>query len=91
MEALVSERPHWDFAAAAVVREETDAAGSMTSAFMLSPEAAIAIDVTFGRTPDLPAHSTFALGAGVTDAWGPAVHPGLFQLVEQAAETAASA
>jgi endoglucanase len=85
MEALVSERPHWDFAAAAVVREETDAAGSMTSGFMLSPEAAVAIDVTFGRTPDLPAHSTFALGAGLTNSWGPAVHPGLFRLVEQAA------
>ena len=84
LEALSVDRPQWDFAAAAVVREETDAAGSMTSAHALAPQAAIAVDTTYGRSSDLPAHSTFPLGAGLTSSWGPAVHPGLYRLLEQA-------
>lgn len=89
LEALSVDRPQWDFVAAAVVREETDAAGSMTSAHALAPQAAIAVDTTYGRSSDLPSHSTFPLGAGLTNAWGPAVHPGLHQLLEQASAACA--
>jgi len=88
MEALASERPNCDFAAAAVVREEMDDAGSLTSAHALAPAAAVVLDTTFGRTPDLPAHATFPLGAGVTNAWGPAIHPALYRWIEHAAQQA---
>ncbi|MCJ7513714.1 MAG: M20/M25/M40 family metallo-hydrolase, partial [Anaerolineales bacterium] len=88
LEALAQERPAWDFVAAAVVREETDDAGSTTSAYALAPQAAVVLDTTFGRTPDLPEHASFALGAGLSNAWGPAVHPAMFRLLEQAARSA---
>jgi len=88
LQALRAHRPRWDIIAVAGVREETDDAGSLTSAYALAPAAAIILDTTFGRTSDLPTHATFPLGSGATNAWGPVVHPAMHRRLERVAQAA---
>jgi endoglucanase len=65
--------------AVATVQEEETMAGSLTAAFQLQPQAAIAIDVTFGQGPGTPAHQAFPLDGGVTLGWGANIHPALYR------------
>jgi putative aminopeptidase FrvX len=83
-------RPHaWNVVIAATTREEQDLAGALTSSFLIHPDLAVAIDVTFASgPPGQPEHKVFPLGAGVTLGWGPSLHPGLFRHFEQAAARA---
>jgi endoglucanase len=38
---------------------------------------AVAVDVTWAKSPGTPDHETFPLGKGPTLGWGPNIHPGL--------------
>ena len=53
------------------VQEEVGCRGAVTGAYNVAPEAAIAVDVTHGQSPDAPKSETFALGGGPVIGLGP--------------------
>ncbi len=87
LEALSSIRHTWDVYAVATVQEEVGMRGAITSAYGLAPDAAIAIDVTFGDQPGVSEAETVGIGKGPAIGFGPNIHPKLHQaLVEVAKE-----
>ncbi|MHB0877105.1 MAG: M42 family metallopeptidase [Anaerolineae bacterium] len=75
----------WDVYAVATVQEEVGLRGAQTCAFCVNPDVAIAIDVNFARTPDLPEVGTSEIDKGPGIACGPNIHPLMLQrLVETA-------
>ena len=76
----------WDVVAVATSQEETRLLGAYTSAFAQRPDAAIAIDVTFGKGPGANDANTFDLGGGPVLDLGPNVHPGMFKALQDAAK-----
>ncbi len=83
---LQSRTHAWDVWAVATTQEEEGFGGARTSAFQLRPDLAIAVDVTWGKSPGTPEHKTFPLGKGPTLGWGPNIHPGLHRSFKQLAE-----
>ncbi|MEN6408528.1 MAG: M42 family peptidase [Anaerolineaceae bacterium] len=77
----------WDVWAVASVQEEVTLGGAMTSAFDVRPDIAIAIDVTFAKGPGSNDYDSFPLGKGITLAWGPNIHPAVYKLLKNAADT----
>lgn len=87
LEGLASVRHAWDVCAVATVQEEVGMRGAITSAYGLAPDAAIAIDATFGDQPGVCETETVKMGKGPAIAFGPNVHPRLYEaLVEVAKE-----
>jgi len=86
LQELQSKSHTWDVWAAATVQEEIDYIGAYTSAFQLRPDLAIAIDVTFAKSPGANGWDTFELGKGVTFGHGPNIHPYLFKEFKELAE-----
>jgi putative aminopeptidase FrvX len=87
LEGLASIRHAWDVYAVATVQEEVGLRGAITSAYGLSPDAAIAIDATFGNQPGVSEAKTLKMGQGPAIGFGPNIHPKLHQtLVEVAKE-----
>ena len=86
LEELQSRVHSWDVWTVATTQEEETMGGARTSAFQLRPDLAIAVDVTWGKSPGSPDHLTFPLGKGPTLGWGPNIHPGLHQSVKKTAE-----
>lgn len=78
---------HWDLLAVATVQEEIGLHGAFTSSHSLRPDAAIAIDVTFGKGPGATTHDAHDLGGGPVLDIGPNVHPGMYQALKTTAET----
>lgn len=76
----------WDVVAVATCQEETRLLGAYTSAFSQYPDAAIAIDVTFGKGPGANGENVFELGSGPVIDLGPNVHPGMFKALQDAAD-----
>ena len=70
----------WDVVAVATVQEEVGLYGAITSAYGVAPDAAVAIDVTFGQQDGVSNSDTFPMGKGVAIGVGPNFHP---QLVDQ--------
>lgn len=82
----LNERVHdWDVIAVATAQEETRLLGAFTSAYSQQPDAAVAIDVTFGKGPGANDENTFELGSGPVLDMGPNVHPGMYQALKDAA------
>lgn len=52
-------------------QEETGARGARQAAFRIQPDECIAVDVSFGRTPDSSAKETAKLGSGVMIGFSP--------------------
>ena len=77
---------HWDVVAVATVQEEVGLVGAFTSTFAQQPDAAIAIDVGFGRGPGATGFEAFELGGGPVLGFGPNVHPGMYQALKDAAK-----
>jgi endoglucanase len=71
--------------AVATVQEEESFAGALTSPFEIRPDVAVAIDMTFAKSPGSGDFRTFELGKGATIGWGPNVHPGLSRDIEKLA------
>lgn len=86
LEELQTRKHAWDVWAVATSQEEETMGGARTSAFQLRPDLAIAVDVTWGKSPGSPDHLTFPLGKGLTLGWGPNIHPGLHQSIKKIAE-----
>lgn len=59
------------------VQEELGCRGAVTGAYGVAPEAAIAVDVTHGQSPDAPKNETFVLGGGPAIGVGPNVNRGV--------------
>ncbi len=78
-----------DVVALAVVQEETNFAGSQTSAFALNPDVAIAVDVTFATDQpgiELGEMTKHPLGSGPVISRGTMLHPRVFELLYDAGE-----
>jgi endoglucanase len=87
LEGLASLRHAWDVYAVATSQEEMGWGGAITSAYGLAPDIAIAIDVTFGHAPGLSEAETLKVGKGPAIAFGPNIHPKLYdELVKTAKE-----
>ena len=86
LEELQSRVHSWDVWTVATTQEEETMGGARTSTFQLRPDLAIAVDVTWGKSPGSPDHLTFPLGKGPTLGWGPNIHPGLHHSVKKTAE-----
>ncbi len=85
LEYLQDRRHDWDVVAVATAQEETALLGAFTSAFSQNPDAAIAIDVTFGTGPGAKDEETFKLDEGPTIGLGPNFHPGINAALNDAA------
>jgi len=85
LEELGRRQPDVDVWAAATVQEETTMAGAMTAAFELRPDLAVAVDVTFGKSPQANDYNTFALGSGPILGYGPNLHTGMFRAFQSLA------
>jgi endoglucanase len=72
--------------AVATVQEETRLLGAFTSAFDRRPDAAIAVDVTFGKGPGASDERTFELAKGPVIGLGPNFHPGMIDALKDAAK-----
>ena len=66
--------------------EETGGAGARTGANLLSPTHAIAVDVSFGDTPDTPKHQCGVLGKGPMVGIAPILDQGMFSGMKACAE-----
>jgi endoglucanase len=86
LEYLQGRHHDWDVVAVATAQEETALLGAFTSAYAENPDAAIAIDVTFGKGPGATDQRTFELDGGPTLGLGPNVHPGIFLGLKEAAK-----
>lgn len=79
-----------DVVAMAVAQEETTFAGSRTSAFAHAPDLAIAVDLTFATDQpgvELGEITKHTLGSGPVIARGTTLHPLIFELLHETAET----
>jgi len=85
--AELQKRKHaWDVWAVATAQEEETLGGALTSAFELNPTLAVAVDVTFAKSPDTSDHETYPMGKGITLGWGPNIHPGLHTALKKVAD-----
>ncbi len=64
LELLRERKLNYNIAVCFSVQEETGERGVKMAAYRLAPDEAIAVDVSFGRTPDSAAHETAELGSG---------------------------
>lgn len=68
------------------VQEEFSGAGAAAGAYNMMPDWAIAVDVTFGTTPDSDKKGTFPLGEGPTVGIGPRLNRAMYQRLLALAE-----
>jgi putative aminopeptidase FrvX len=87
LEALRHRDHVWDFYAVATVQEEVGVKGAITSAYGISPDLAIALDVTFAKQHGDGDPGTFDLGKGPTISVGPNFHPQMVKRLIEAAES----
>jgi endoglucanase len=69
---------NWDVIVAATTQEEETLGGGTTSSYYERPTLAIAVDVTFARSPGVSDYNTFPLGKGIALGFGPNIHPAIF-------------
>jgi putative aminopeptidase FrvX len=85
LEALGGRRPAWDVYAVATTQEEIGLKGAATAGWGVQPTIAVALDVTFAKQPgasDVP----YKLGGGPVLAFGPNIHPRIFERLCAAAD-----
>ena len=73
----------WDVIAAATVQEEETFGGAYTSSYAVLPDIAVAIDVTFAKSPGVSDYNTFPLGKGGALGFGPNIHPSIFNAFKE--------
>jgi len=77
MKELANYKHDADIFFVATVQEEVSMAGALTSAYNINPDIGIAVDVGFGRTPELNKSNSIELGKGPGITLGGNIHPGL--------------
>lgn len=75
----------YDLYLCACVQEEVGLRGSLTAAYSVNPDIAIAIDVTHAKTPD-ESKVSIACGSGPSLCVGPNIHPSLADAFGKAAK-----
>ncbi|ABR48774.1 peptidase M42 family protein [Alkaliphilus metalliredigens QYMF] len=70
----------------ATVQEEVGTRGATTSAYQINPDIGIAIDVGFGRTPELNRFDTIEMGKGPAITMGPNINPLIFKHLKTVAQ-----
>lgn len=70
----------------ATVQEEVGTRGAMVSTFQISPDIGIAIDVGFGKTPELSKDDTLDLGKGPGLGFGANIHPKIHERLKEIAK-----
>ncbi|MFZ0545374.1 MAG: hypothetical protein WAM60_08045 [Candidatus Promineifilaceae bacterium] len=85
LDYLATRQHAWDIVAVATAQEETALLGAFTSAYAQAPDAAVAIDVTFGKGPGASDPLISSMGGGPTVGFGPNVHPGMYKGLKDAA------
>jgi endoglucanase len=88
LETLAESSSAWDLIVAATVQEETTYHGAHVVAETVAPDAAIVVDVTYGRSYADHGSATFPLGGGPTNAWSSELHPAIYAEIEAAARRA---
>ncbi|MFQ5592982.1 MAG: M42 family metallopeptidase [Anaerolineae bacterium] len=78
MHHLQTLRHTWDVYAVATVQEEVGLKGATTSTYGVDPDVGIALDVTFAKQPGVNDDESVALNKGCSIAFGPNIHPRLF-------------
>ena len=68
------------------VQEEVSMAGAMISTYKINPDIGIAVDVGFGRTPELAKADSIELGKGPGITLGGNIHPGLRNQITEVAK-----
>lgn len=86
MKELKHQNHHVDIYFVATVQEEVGARGAVTAAYGIEPDIGIAIDVGFGRTPELKAADTLEMEKGPAITLGPNVHPAIYNGLKAAAQ-----
>jgi tetrahedral aminopeptidase len=86
LEELQGKKHVWDVWAVATVQEETNFLGAYTSAFVIKPQIAIAVDGTFAKGPGANGWQTHTMGKGVGICMGPNMHPFLHQKLTELAD-----
>ncbi len=86
LDTLRGMRHAWDAFGVATVQEETGLKGAMTSTFAIMPTVGIALDVTFGNQPGVSDAETMEIGKGPAIAFGPNIHPAVFERLEATAK-----
>ncbi|WP_245629107.1 M42 family metallopeptidase [Alicyclobacillus shizuokensis] len=75
-----------DVYAVATVQEEVGFRGATTATYGWRPDVGIAIDVTFAEFPGQAPDESFKMGNGPVVAFGPNIHPKVFQRLRDTAE-----
>ncbi|MCF8563755.1 M42 family metallopeptidase [Alicyclobacillus tolerans] len=76
-----------DVYAVATVQEEVGVRGATTAGYGVHPDIAIAVDVTFADMPGQAPDDSFKMGKGPAVAFGPNIHPKVFQGLMEAAQS----
>ena len=68
------------------VQEEVGTRGAVTSTYGINPDVGLAIDVGFGKTPELNAHDSLELSKGPGILVGANAHPNVFKGLKETAK-----
>jgi len=85
LDILKTRQHYWDVLAVATTQEEVGSHGARSEAYRLTPDLAIALDVTFGDQPGID-HGGFKLGEGIPLSLGANFHPVMVEGLNNAAE-----
>jgi len=69
----------------ATVQEEVGIRGAITSTYSINPDIGIAVDVGFGKTPELSQYETIEMDKGPAITVGPNIHPYIFDRLKHIA------
>jgi tetrahedral aminopeptidase len=86
LEILQTRIHPWDVWAVATVQEEVSFGGAFTSAFGISPDLGIAIDVCHAKGPGTPEARIPNLGKGAALGSGPNIHPYMYKTIKKLSE-----
>lgn len=86
LEQLQQRRHAWDVLAVATVQEETRLLGAATAAYALRPDAAIALDVAYGKAHNSTDVDSYELGSGPIVDQCLDIHPAMNQALHDAAK-----
>ncbi|MBB6216947.1 endoglucanase [Anaerosolibacter carboniphilus] len=86
LQILQKLRHQCDVYAVATVQEEVGTRGAIVSTYDILPDIGIAIDVTFGSTPDLSKDEAYEIGKGPTIGLGANIHPKIYERFIQVAK-----
>lgn len=85
LELLKDKEPRFDIAVCFSAQEETGERGAKQAAFRIAPDECIAVDVSFGRTPDSSPKDTAVLGSGVMIGFSASLDKGMSGMLRELA------